>query len=59
MNTGYICNLCPLSVKWRQFGLTAGYIYKVFLTYDYRLLNYQFIKKEVGVQYKYTTSYIF
>lgn len=49
MNTSVIC--VHLSVKWRQFGLTAGYIYKVFLTYDYKLLNYQFIKKEVGVQY--------
>lgn len=33
-------------------------MYKVFLTYDYKLLNYQFIKKEVGVQYIQTSLYI-
>lgn len=41
-----------ISKRWRQFGLTAGDIYEVFLTYDYWLLNFQVIKKEVGVQFR-------
>lgn len=41
-----------ISKHWRQFGLTAGDIYEVFLTYDYWLLNFQVIKKEVGVQFR-------